>query len=213
MADVDFSLYLITDRFVVPGGDLLAAVDRALAGGLRAVQLREKDLPDAEFLPLAERMRALTARHGARLLINRRLEIALAVAADGVHLGAEPEAVATARDRLGPDRLIGVSTHAPEEAVAAAEAGADFVTFGPVWFTPSKAPFGAPVGLDTLRRACAASPLPVLALGGVTPTRCRELLASAADGAACVGAILAQDSPAKAVRTFLSELPRPLRSL
>jgi thiamine-phosphate diphosphorylase len=203
---INFQLYLITDRHVVPGGDLVAAVERALAGGVQAVQLREKDLPEADFLTLARRLRELTARCGAKLFVNRRVESALAVGADGVHLGAEKESILAARRRLGPRALLGVSTHSLEELRLATAAGADFVTFGPVWFTPSKAPFGAPVGPELLTAACAAALLPVFALGGVTPTRIPELRQAGACGAAAIGALLSSADPAAAARQFRAAL-------
>lgn len=208
MADsVDFSLYLITDRRQVPGGDLFSAVRAALRGGVRAVQLREKDLSAGELLPLARDLRSLTREFGAKLLINDRIDLALAAEADGVHLGGHSLPVAEARALLGPTKLIGVSTHHLEEIAFAARDGADFVTFGPVWFTPSKAPYGAPVGLDALRQACAYAPLPVFALGGVNAANIPELLAAGCFRAACIGAILASPSPENAVRDLLRLLP------
>jgi thiamine-phosphate pyrophosphorylase len=201
-----FNLYLITDRRQVPDGDLPRAVARALAGGVRGVQLREKDLCARELYPLARELREITRRAGARLLINDRIDVALAVEADGVHLGGGSLPVQIARRLLGPGRLLGVSTHAVAETVAAREAGADFVTFGPVWFTPSKAPYGPPVGLEALRRACAASPLPVFPLGGVTPDRVPDLLAAGAAGIACISAVLAAGDPAQAAEKLLARL-------
>jgi thiamine-phosphate pyrophosphorylase len=204
---VDFSIYLITDRRQVPGGDLVSAVHAALCGGVRAVQLREKDLSARELLSLARELRELTHKFGARLLINDRLDVALATEADGIHLGGHSLPVAEARALLGPKRLIGVSTHHHQEIFLAARAGADFVTFGPVWFTPSKAPYGAPVGLDALRAACAAPPLPVFALGGVVAARIPELLAVGCSRAACIGAILAAPAPESAARNLVRLLP------
>lgn len=205
---VDFNLYLITDRRQVPGGDLIAAVRAALKGGVRAVQLREKDLTPRELLPLALALRDLTREFGARLLVNDRIDVALAAGADGVHLGGTSLPPAVARKLLGPDRLIGVSTHSQEEALAAREGGADFVTFGPVWFTPSKATFGPPVGLDRLRTACATSGIPVFALGGVRTENIREALASGAAGAALISGILAAADPRKAASSLLEVLNR-----
>ena len=200
---VDFNLYLITDRRQVPGGDLLSAVRAALRGGVRAVQLREKDLTARELLPLARELRSLTGEFVAKLLINDRIDLALAVAADGVHLGGHSLPVAEARALLGPQRLIGLSTHHQEEISRAAREGADFVTFGPVWFTPSKAPYGAPVGLDALRQACADAPLPVFPLGGVNATRIPELITAGCSRAACIGAVLAASAPENATRDLL----------
>ncbi len=205
---VDFTLYLITDRQQVPGGDLLRAVERALIGGVRAVQLREKDLPAGELYRLARAMRLLTRRFGAQLLINDRIDIALAIEADGVHLGGDSLPVATARRLLGEKRLIGVSTHAVPEVEAASAAGADFVTFGPVFFTPSKAGYGAPVGCENLRQAAAATSLPVFALGGVKLDHLPQIVATGAAGIACISAILAAADPSIAAGTFIEKLNR-----
>ncbi|AMV71424.1 thiamine phosphate synthase [Desulfuromonas carbonis] len=203
---IPFSLYLITDRHVVPGGDLLAAVERALAGGVEAVQLREKDLPAAEFLHLARQLRSLTSRYHARLLINRRLDVARAVAADGLHLGPDPPALLEARRQLGPRALLGVSTHDLTELRRAATAGADFATFGPIWHTPAKAPFGEPVGTPQLAAACVAGALPVFALGGVTPDRVPQLRTAGAAGAAAIAALLAVADPTRAAQQFRAAL-------
>lgn len=211
---VDFNLYLITDRKQLPPGrSLVETVAAALAGGVRAVQLREKDLAAAELYPLARELRTLTTRYGARLLINDRLDVALAVGADGVHLGGHSLPVAVVRKILGPDKLLGVSAHRPEEVTAAQRDGADFVTFGPVFFTPSKAAYGEPVGLGRLQEACRASTLPVFALGGVTQERLPELLAAGSHGVALIAAILVAADPAAAAAGILSRLkntPAPL---
>ncbi|MDY0269028.1 thiamine phosphate synthase [Trichloromonas sp.] len=206
---IDFNLYLITDRRQIPGGDLISAVRAALRGGVRAVQLREKDLTARELLPAARELRELTRAFGAKLLINDRIDVALAVAADGVHLGGHSFPVAEARALLGPHRLIGLSTHHREEISLAARDGADFVTFGPVWFTPSKAAYGAPVGLAALRDACVAAPLPIFPLGGVTVARLAELVAVRCPRAACIGAILAAPSPEDRAREFVRLLSPP----
>lgn len=197
---VDFRLYLVTDRLRATGGDLLAAVGQALAGGVRAVQLREKDLPGGQLYGLALAMRELTARHGARLLINDRLDVALAAGADGVHLGVASIPPAEARRLLGRGAMIGCSTHDLREVAEAAAGGADFVTFGPVYATPSKAAYGPPVGIEALRGACKASRIPVFALGGVGPAAVRELLAAGAWGVGAIGAILSAPDPFAAAR-------------
>jgi thiamine-phosphate pyrophosphorylase len=203
---IDFNLYLITDRkHLPPGRRLVETVAAALEGGVRAVQLREKDLCAAELYPLARELRELTARHGARLLINDRLDVALAVEADGVHLGGHSLPVAVARKILGPDSLIGVSTHRCEEVAGAQRDGADFVTFGPVYFTPSKAAYGEPVGLGHLHEACTV-PLPVFALGGVTLEQIAELRAVGCHRIALISAILAATDPATVTAALLSRL-------
>lgn len=206
---LDFNLYLITDRRQAPPGRTLVDVVRAACeGGVRSVQLREKDLTAGELFPLALELRTLTRQYGARLLINDRIDIALGVDADGVHLGGHSLPTAAARKILGPERLIGVSTHCPDEIAAAARDGADFVTFGPVYFTPSKAPYGKPAGLELLAAACHASPLPVFALGGINPERAKEVMTAGAYGVALISAILAEPEPAAAIRTFISLLEK-----
>jgi len=201
---VDFTLYLITDRHQVPAGrTLTATVEAALRGGVRAVQLREKDLPAAQLLPLAKELRAITRRFDARLLINDRIDVAQAVEADGVHLGGHSLPVATARSLLGPDMLIGVSTHHPDEIAVAALGSADFVTFGPVFATPSKTAYGPPLGLDALRTACIVSPLPVFALGGIRTSDLPGLIDSGIHGVAVISAIIAANDPCAAANAFL----------
>lgn len=194
-------LHLVTDRKRA-GGALVERVEAALRGGVDAVQLREKDLPARVLQQLAHELLRLCRRHGARLLINDRIDVALAVDADGVHLPATSFRVAEARALLGTDRLIGVSTHDPDEVAAAAREGADYAVFGPVFETPSKAAFGPPQGVDRLRRAVAAAAIPVLAIGGITPARVREVRDSGAAGVAAISSILAAADPAAAARSL-----------
>ncbi|MDY0262601.1 MAG: thiamine phosphate synthase [Syntrophotalea acetylenica] len=206
-----FRLYLITDRKTVPQGrTLLQCVEQALCGGVRAVQLRDKDLPADELYRCGLALRSLTARFGARLLVNDRIDVALATGADGVHLGEHSLPTAEARRLLGQNAIIGRSVHHPEAIHPAAQEGADFVTFSPIYFTPSKAPFGAPQGLEALRCACACSPLPVLALGGIQQGRIREVRAAGAAGVALISAILAAANPEAATRALLAEMDEPL---
>lgn len=206
MSKVDFSLYLITDRHQTAGRGLPAVVEEALAGGVRAVQLREKDLTPRELLELARTMRELTGRCGARLIINDRVDIALAVDADGVHLGEASIPAAAARRILGPDRLIGVSCHDTEGALAAETSGADFITFGPVYPTPSKAAYGPPVGVERLSKTAELLRIPVFALGGIKREKTSEVMATGAAGVALISAIIAAGNPAEEARAFLSLL-------
>lgn len=195
---VDFRVLLITDRRQARNGDLEAAVEAALDGGIRAVQLREKDLPGRDLCRLAERMRALTRRFGARLLVNDRADVALAVGADGVHLGAGSIPLSAARRLLGPGAIVGCSTHGLGELRDAASGGADYVTFGPVYATPSKARYGPPVGVEALFRSCRESPVPVFALGGVGPERVEETIRAGAFGIALISGVVAAADPRSA---------------
>jgi len=200
---VDFKLYLITDRkqTKVP---LREAVRLVLQGGVRAIQLREKDLPIRELLALAQDMRSLTKEYNAKLFINDRVDVAIAVEADGVHLAHQsmpPEAVRRiVRDRM----LIGVSTHTIEEAKAAEAGGADFITFGPVFFTPSKAVFGHPVGLEYLKDAKLAVKIPMFGLGGIKSGNITKVLDSGANGIAMISGIFGADNIQRAAEDVIS---------
>jgi len=200
------ALYVVTDRHLTGGRPLRLVVEAALQGGARAVQLREKDLLPRELYPLALEIRQLTQVYGARLLINDRVDVALAVKADGVHLTTTSLPTGCVRQILGSDRLIGVSTHTRAEAQAAVEQGADFVVFGPVFFTPSKAPYGQPVGLDALRAVRGAVNAPLLAIGGIKQTNLEQVLAAGADGIAVISAIISADDPALATQNLLATL-------
>lgn len=205
---LDFNLYLITDRMQTAGRELPAVIADALAGGVRCVQLREKDLSGRKLYHLAEQLRMLTHNHQSRLLINDRLDIALAVGADGVHLGATGLPVTAARRILGPDALIGYSAHSVAEAARAAEDGASFVTFGPVYHTPSKAVYGAPLGLEQLAQAACSLAIPVFALGGIKLENLPETMKTGCHGAALISAIIADEQPENAARQILAILNR-----
>ncbi len=207
-SDQDFAVYLVTDRTQTRGRPLAEMVERALQGGVRAVQVRERDLSTRALLDLACQLRALTTRYDARLLINDRVDVALACDADGVHLPSLSFTANDARRLLGPERLIGVSTHHVSEVAEAAEAGADFVVFGPVYDTPSKRPYGPPQGLKALADAAAAARIPVLAIGGITAERVPDLLPQGIAGVAVIRAILAADDPAHAAQELLAALGR-----
>jgi thiamine-phosphate pyrophosphorylase len=209
---IDFRLYLITDRKLftacLPARQVhcspFTAVKEALKGGARAIQLREKDLGTRELLKLANRMRELTKRYNAKLFINDRLDIALAAGADGVHLAQNsipvdavrkavhtclPPACPVGRDRQASRFLIGVSTHSLKEAVEAEKKGADFITLGPVYRTPSKLKYGAPLGIETLKKTAKKIKIPVFAIGGVKINKVNELRNAGAYGVAVISEI------------------------
>ena len=197
-------LYLITARQLTQNQEeFLHRIEAALAAGVRLVQMREKDLSAAELFQLGQKLRKLTQAYQARLLINDRIDLALALDADGVHLSESSLPVDKARQLIGGHRLIAVSTHRKDQILQAASAGADFVTFSPIFATPSKLSFGPPQGLAELKLACQAAPLPVFALGGITADRVTGCQQAGAFGVAVISAILADRNPATATEKFL----------
>ena len=188
-------LYLVTDRGRTHGRPLLEVIHRALAGGVDTVQLRERDLDTRELVLLARDALELCRKHQARLLINDRIDVALAVGADGVHLPASSFSPADARRLLGADGWIGVSTHSHHEARTALAEGADFVVYGPIFDTESKRPYGAPLGVESLNELCRGGTGPVVAIGGINAGRASQLRAAGAHGIAVIGAILEAPDP------------------
>jgi thiamine-phosphate pyrophosphorylase len=192
----------VTDRRAARGA-LASKVADAVRGGVDWVQIREKQMDGAELLELAERV-ADSARSGARerggevrVLVNRRVDVALALAADGVHLGFDALPAGVARELLGPDALVGISCHAPAEL--AAEGGASYAQLAPIFPPVSKRAAGPPLGLEALR-AAAGGRLPVLAQGGIDASNAGAAVAAGAAGVAVTGALLLAKRPERAAR-------------
>ena len=208
MPIVDFDLYLVTDRTQTRGRDLLAVLEQTLQGGVRAVQLREKDLSASELFVLAEKTRKLCQRYDALLFVNDRVDVALAVEADGVQLGTASIPIEAARELLGPRKIIGASTHSLGEANEAVEHGADFILFGPVYFTPSKASYGSPQGLEALKKIVEKISLPVYAIGGIKLDNIEDVRRTGVRGVALISAVMSAKNPAEATQNILSQLRR-----
>jgi thiamine-phosphate pyrophosphorylase len=204
---LDFNLYLITDRKQTGDIVLTDIIEEALKGGVRAIQLREKDLSSRELYELAFELRKLTNRYDARLFINDRIDIALAVDADGVHLGLNSMPLHRVRRIVGSNKLIGLSCHNQVNAIMAQENGADFITFGPVYYTASKAQYGKPVGIEKLEVVSHLLQIPVLALGGIKKGNIHEVMAAGASGISLVSAVIANDNPRRAAEEMIAMLP------
>ena len=202
----DRRLYLVTDRGLLKGVDLVGAIAQALEAGVRMVQLREKDLGSRELLSLAKSIRELTMKFDALLLINDRVDIALLSGADGVHLGQDGFSPLDARKVLGGKRLIGVSAHGVNEALIAQGEGADFITLGPVYPTPSKAPYGEPIGAKALEEVTSKVDLPVYAIGGIKKGLVKEVLEKGAFGVAVISAVLASEDIGKSAGDIIKEI-------
>ncbi len=184
-------LYLITDRDI-SGLSHTRTVRRAIAAGIRMIQLREKQMSGKDIYREALSIRSLTLKNKTTFIINDYVDIAMAVNADGVHLGQDDMPVEEARRILGVKKLIGVSTHSLKQALAAQDAGADYIGFGPVSYTATK-DAGRPRGLNALRKIKSRVKIPVVAIGGITPGNAGDVLASGADAVAVISGILRGD--------------------
>jgi len=198
-------LYLVTSQSLSRGRTTLQIVGAALEAGVRLVQLREKDLPDPEFLALATEVRAMTMDSGALLIINDRVDTALETGADGVHLGLDDSPISAARER-GPDLVIGASTHSVDEARRAQEQGASYINIGPLFETRTKAWGDKFLGLEGLREISAVSGLPFTVMGGIKLDHVPDLVREGARTIAVVTAITAADDPAAEVQKFLAAI-------
>lgn len=204
------NIYLITDRNQVTSErEYFKTIEELLAAGVGMIQLREKDLSAADIYSYATRLRELTLQYDAKLLINDRLDIAEAVSADGVQLGISTLPIDIARRQLGNDAIIGVSTHSLQEALAAQSKGASFVTYGPVFHTPSKAIYGEPMGTEALQAICRSVSIPVFALGGIKARNLPQITHSGMYGVAVISALMAAPSPSTAFQELIQALEQP----
>jgi len=190
-------------------GEFEETVTAALDAGVRTIHLREKSATTLELYDLAQRLRELTRRYDALLIVNDRADVALAVGADGVHLGWQSLPVVEVRGIVGPERIIGKSVHNLEEAVRAATDGADFLFAGPVFDTPSKSGLVPTLGMERLTEICRTVDLPVIGLGGIDALNAAEVIRAGTDGVAVIRAILAADDPGAAAARLVAALLHP----
>ena len=206
MGRIDYSLYLVTDRALARGRPLADVVRAAVAGGVTCVQLREKEASAREFAAAARELLSLLRPLGVPLIVNDRIDVALAAGADGVHVGQQDLSVADAR-RLGPPGwIVGVSAESVADAARAERDGADYVGASPIFATPTKADHAPPLGLAGLRALRAATKLPLVAIGGLHAGNARETIRAGADGLAVVSAIVAADDPRAAAAELRREI-------
>lgn len=208
----DYSLYLVTDRRLSRGRSTLEIVRAAVAGGVTCVQLREKTCGTLEFIREAEAVKRFLDGQGIPLIINDRLDVALAVAADGVHLGQNDMPLEAARRIAGGDLLIGISAESLADAVAAAAGGADYIGVSPIYDTPTKTDTAPSLGLSGLRAIRAAVDIPLVAIGGLKTENAAAAIAHGADGVAVVSAIVSAEDPRRAARQLRAEIDGILKN-
>lgn len=195
---VDWSVYVITDQHVAGDRSIIDVVRAAIRGGATVVQLREKTATTREMIELGRALHELTAAAGIPLIVNDRVDVALAVGAEGVHLGVDDMPVALAREILGPERIIGASPETIEGARQAEQDGADYLGIGDVYGTPTKGDAGQPIGLEGLARMVGAVSIPVVAIGGIHPENAGAAIEAGAAGVAVISAVVGAADPAAA---------------
>lgn len=195
----DLLLYAVTDRSWLGDHDLVDQVEETILAGTTIVQLREKELSDKDFLAEAVKVQSVCQKHNIPFIINDNLEVAIACGADGIHVGQSDLAANQVRERLGKDKIIGVSAQTVEQAILAEQMGANYLGVGAVFSTSTKLD-ASDVSFDTLRQICKAVSIPVIAIGGINAHNLLQLSGSGVNGVAVVSAIFAQNDISKATR-------------
>lgn len=186
---VDLRVYVITTTLPHLGRDHFAIAEAAVRGGATVLQFRDKTMPDAEFASTASHILSIARKSGVPLIVNDRVEIAVAIGADGIHVGRSDAAVGDIRRSLPPGMIVGASATCYEEAIAACDAGADYLGAGPIFSTASKTDAATPLGLSELARICRDAKLPVVAIGGINVGNLRGIVEAGAAGAAVIAAV------------------------
>jgi thiamine-phosphate pyrophosphorylase len=199
---VDYSLYLVTDSALSLGRRTLDIVEAAIAGGATIVQYREKSSSTRAMVEEAGALAALCRARGVPFIVNDRLDVALAVDADGLHVGQDDLPPALARGLLGRGKLLGVSVGSVEEALRAKAEGADYLGASPIFATPTKSDAPRPMGLEGLRELAAAMDLPIVAIGGINASNAEAVIEAGASGLAVVSAIVSMPDPEGAARAL-----------
>ncbi|HWB99750.1 MAG TPA: thiamine phosphate synthase [Bryobacteraceae bacterium] len=204
----DWNLYLVTDRLLAGGRPIEDVIAAAVRGGVSVVQLREKQAGTRQFVELGRKCLALLRALGIPLIINDRVDVALAVGADGVHIGQEDMEYAMARQLLGPEAIIGLSVETPGQAEEPEARAVDYLGVGPIFSTPTKPDAAAAWGLERLRELRARSGQVLVAIGGIGTANAAQVIEAGADGLAVVSAICAAPDPEQAARELCREIAR-----
>lgn len=206
MSQINWELYVITESSVSRGRSTVEVVEQAVAGGASAIQLREKELSVSELLEVGRIVREITREAGVPFIINDRVDIALALDADGVHLGARDFPVGEARRLLGNGKIIGATAHNIEEVRKIVGEGVDYIGFGPIFGTTTKKDALPPRGLDMLKRVRSETHLPLVAIGGINHANARSVIVAGADAVAVISAVVSAPDIKEATRQLVREI-------
>jgi thiamine-phosphate pyrophosphorylase len=204
----DIDLYVVTDQKLSKGRPLEEVVAAAIAGGATAIQLRDKDAATRTLLEIGTRIRLLTRDKSVLFIVNDRVDIAVAVDADGVHLGQDDLPILAARTILGYDKIIGISVSNLERAIAAEQAGADYLGLSPIFTTSTKPDAGTGLGLDFIRQVKQKVNIPLVAIGGINTDNIAEVIEAGADTAAVVSAVVSADNIEKATKELVDKIKK-----
>lgn len=203
--EIDYGLYLITDRSFLRGRDLKKVVEEAILGGVTLVQVREKSISTREFYNVALEVKEVTKHYKVPIIINDRIDIAQAIDAEGVHLGQSDMPIKFARKILGKEKIIGISAGNVKEAVEAERDGADYLGIGTVFYTGTKKDIKTPIGIEGLKEVCDSVKIPSVAIGGVNETNFKEVLSTGVNGISVISAILGKDDIRQASKNLNSK--------
>ena len=202
--NLDYSLYLVTDRDILRNRDLCKAVEDSIKGGATIVQLREKFINDEKFLEIAKEVQKVTKKYNIPLIINDNVKIAKIIDAEGVHIGQSDESLEEVRKELGENKIIGVSVGSVEEAQKAEMGGADYLGIGTVFFTGSKKDINEPLGLENLEKIAHCVKIPSVAIGGIHLDNVKDVMKTGVNGVAVISEILGKEDIENAAKTLLS---------
>jgi thiamine-phosphate pyrophosphorylase len=209
-SNIDYSLYLVTDQKLCLGRELIEVVMEAVAGGVSIVQIREKDSDTRDFFQLAMAMKKQLEKTNVPLIINDRVDVAIAVDADGVHVGQTDLPCAVAREMIGPEKILGVSINTFEQIDEVHKLNINYLSLSPVFPTPTKPDTTPAFGIEGLKKARQMTSRPLMTIGGINKTNLKDIVDAGMDGVAVVSAICSAPSPAIAARE-LAEIIRQAR--
>lgn len=202
--EIDYGLYLITDRSFLKGRSLKNVVEEAILGGVTLIQVREKNISTREFYNVALEVKEVTKYYKVPIIINDRIDIAQAIDADGVHLGQSDMHIKIARKILGEEKIIGISAGNVKEAVDAERDGADYLGIGAIFYTGTKKDIETPIGIKGLKEVCNSVKIPSVAIGGINETNFKEVLSTGTNGISVISAILGKDDIRQASKNLIS---------